>query len=259
MSYLYETHLHTSQGSGCGRSTGAEHARFYKDAGYAGIFITDHFFGGNTAVPRNQPWKDRIEQFCSGYEDALIEGQKIGLDVFFGWEQGFEGDEYLVYGLDKAFMLAHPEMEHWTRREQYDAVHAAGGCVIQAHPFRMRGYIHALHIADVLADGIEASNAGNTPEQDAYAHRYARARSLIMTAGSDNHMSREGCPLYGVELSDPLHSAADWVQHILRREPHRLICDESRIAVDPTAEPLMTPAWLYDEKGEKHPLPLDWL
>ena len=29
--YRYETHLHTCQGSACGVSTGAEHARFYQE------------------------------------------------------------------------------------------------------------------------------------------------------------------------------------------------------------------------------------
>ena len=99
--YLYETHMHTRQGSACGSSTGAEHVRFYKDRGYQGIFITDHFFGGNTAAPRTGNWKDRVDWYCSGFEDAWNEGQKVGLDVFFGIEQNFNGDEYLIYGLDK--------------------------------------------------------------------------------------------------------------------------------------------------------------
>ncbi len=259
MSYLYETHLHTSQGSGCGRSTGAEHARFYKDAGYQGIIITDHFFGGNTATPRNLPWKERIDHFCAGYEDRLAEGQRIGLSVLFGWEEGFQGDEYLVYGLDKAFMLAHPEMERWTRKQQFEAVHAAGGCVIQAHPFRMREYIRAIHVADVFADGVEAFNAGNTPAQDAYAWRYAQAKGLYMTAGSDNHRSSAGCSLYGVAFSTPLADVHDWVHRVRTRAPHSLIFDERRIAADISAEPLMSPAYLLDENEQRLPLPTGWL
>lgn len=47
--YKYETHCHTSEASGCGMSTGAEMAQKYKDEGYDGIFITDHFFNGNSA------------------------------------------------------------------------------------------------------------------------------------------------------------------------------------------------------------------
>ena len=100
MPYRYETHMHTRQGSACGVSSGAEQARFYRDLGYTGIFVTDHFTGGNTAVPRDLPWRERVEWFCSGYEDALAEGQRIGLDVFFAWEQNFDGDEYLIYGPD---------------------------------------------------------------------------------------------------------------------------------------------------------------
>ena len=86
MGYRYETHLHTCQGSKCGRATGAEQARFYKEAGYQGVIITDHFCGGNTAMPKEGSWKERIDLYCKGYEDALEEGKKIGLDVFFGFE-----------------------------------------------------------------------------------------------------------------------------------------------------------------------------
>lgn len=42
--YLYETHMHTSEASACAGSTGAQMARAYKEAGYTGIIVTDHFF-----------------------------------------------------------------------------------------------------------------------------------------------------------------------------------------------------------------------
>ena len=52
--YLYETHLHTSEGSACGRSTGREIAEACKEYGYAGIFVTDHNWGG-TLIFRPEP------------------------------------------------------------------------------------------------------------------------------------------------------------------------------------------------------------
>ena len=67
--YLYDTHVHTSEGSACGQNTGAEMAGAYQKAGYAGIVVTDHFFYGNTAADRSLPWKDWVEQFCKGYEN----------------------------------------------------------------------------------------------------------------------------------------------------------------------------------------------
>lgn len=80
--YIYETHLHTSEGSACGRAKAVDIVHAYKDAGYTGIIITDHFFYGNTAVDRSLPWKDWVNGFCKGYENALEEGRRVGLQVF---------------------------------------------------------------------------------------------------------------------------------------------------------------------------------
>ena len=48
--YFYEMHCHTSEGSDCSSSTGEEMAVYYKSLGYDGIFITDHFFNGNSRI-----------------------------------------------------------------------------------------------------------------------------------------------------------------------------------------------------------------
>ena len=88
--YIYDTHVHTSQASDCALSSGAQMAQKYKELGYDGIFITDHFFHGNTCVDRSLPWADWVRLFCQGYEDAKKQGEKIGLDVFFGWEYSYQ-------------------------------------------------------------------------------------------------------------------------------------------------------------------------
>ena len=236
MPYLYETHLHTCLASACGRSTGKEHARFYKDAGFTGVIMTDHFFGGNTAVDRSLPWEERIRLFWRGYEDAKEEGDRIGLDVFFGLEQNFAGDEYLIYGLTKEYMMSHPEMERWTRRQQLEAVHRAGGCVIQAHPFRIRGYMDRIRVGTDFCDGIEAANCGNDALDDARAYRMGRAMDLVMTAGSDNHLSPIPDP-FGVLLEKKLTDIRDYVRVILNREPVRLHVPAERFAVSGDPEP----------------------
>ena len=92
--YLYETHMHTSEASACAGSTGAQMARAYKEAGYTGIIVTDHFFYGNTSVDRSLPWEEWVRRFCLGYEHAKAEGERIGLSVFFGWEACYEGTEF---------------------------------------------------------------------------------------------------------------------------------------------------------------------
>ena len=261
MAYLYETHMHTCQGSACASSTGAAHARAYKELGYTGIIITDHFFRGNTAVPRDLPWEQRINLFCAGYEDAYQEGQRIGLDVFFGWEQNFNGDEYLIYGLDKAWLLAHPEMEHWTRQQQLDEVHKYGGCVIQAHPFRDRGYIAAIRLGKQFCDGIEVSNAGNAAYNDAAALRYGKEFGFVMTSGSDNHHADNALKypqgVTGVALEKKLTSIHDWVDIIRTRQPIGLCVPDSRFDIREDAPHLDT-YWM-DENEELVPTGRDWL
>ena len=236
MPFLYETHMHTCLASACGKSTGKEHARFYKAAGFTGIIMTDHFFGGNTAIDRSLPWEERIDLFWRGYEDAKEEGDRIGLDVFFGLEQNFSGDEYLVYGLTKEYMKAHPEMERWTRRQQLEEVHRAGGCVIQAHPFRIRGYMNSIRVGTLFCDGIEAANRGNEAIDDSRAYRMGKSENLVMTAGSDNHNSPIDGP-YGVELEKRLTTISDYVKIIRNREYIGLHVPAERFAVSGDPEP----------------------
>lgn len=262
MPFLYDTHIHTSQASKCGGSTGAEHARAYKELGFQGIIITDHFFGGNTAVPRDLPWKERVDIFCSGYEDALIEGQKIGLDVFFGWEQNFMHDEYLIYGLDKRWLLDHPEMEHWTRAQQLSEVHKYGGCVVQAHPFRDRNYIDHIRLGLLYCDAVEVLNMGNQPYNDAAAYRYAKEYGLPMTAGSDNHhadysLADPAERICSIQLPRRMDSIQDYVRLIRQKEEIPFFVPNGRFDVTPDA-PQLESFWL-DENEQRQPTGRDWL
>ncbi len=253
MGYLYETHMHTCLASACGVSTGKEHVHYYRDQGFTGIIMTDHFFGGNTAVPRNLPWEERIDLFFRGYEDALEEGLKVGLDVFFGLEQDFFHDEYLIYGLTKEYMKAHPEMEGWTRRQQLEEVHRVGGAVIEAHPFRIRGYMKRIQVGYLFADGVEAANAGNDQLDDARAYAMAQAKGLLMTAGSDNHHSP--ATLFGVELEEKLNSIQDYVSLIRRGGPIGLHVPPERFILPEVTEPdERHRAYLINEREEIVPM-----
>lgn len=256
--YLYETHLHTCQGSACGHSTGKEHARFYHARGYAGIIVTDHFFGGNTAASRGLPWTERVRQFCSGYEEAKEEGRHLGLQVFFGWEQTFDGDDYLVYGLQPGWLLEHPEAEGWSRADQLCQVHRWGGCVVQAHPFRERDYLFRILLGRRFADGVEIANAGNAPLHDACAMRYAQEEGLTVTAGSDNHLSGPDTPLMGIALSQPLDDIGGYVRLIRERAPLELLVSPERFNIA-EGEKLTLPCFLLD--GKEEPLPYErlWL
>lgn len=214
MGYLYETHLHTQQASACASSRGQEYIAQYQDAGYAGIIVTDHFYNGNSSISRAMKWHDWVSLFCRGYEDAYNEGLRRGFDVFFGWEETFDGDDYLIYGLDKTWLLEHPEVRNWSRLDQYLEVERSGGAVVQAHPFRQRYYISQIHLAPALVNAVEVANGSNDePAYDALALRYAQKLSLPVTAGSDIHNTDQmkTDAVFGVYLTKKMQNIGDYV------------------------------------------------
>jgi len=221
VAYLYETHLHTAGVSKCAVSGGADYIEGYKDMGYSGIIVTDHFYNANCSLSRKLPWREWVKRFFSGYEDAKNEGERRGIDVFFGWEETFEGcDDYLIYGLDQEWLFEHPEVRHWTRSEQYRAVRNGGGCVVQAHPFRQRHYIHRIILSRDCVDGVETANAGNEQNSDTLAYHYAKNIGKTMTAGTDIHEAfLINCgQLYGVYVDKKLNSISDYVRIILNNQ-----------------------------------------
>ena len=194
--YFYETHLHTSEASACAGSTGGEMARACKEAGYSGIIVTNHNWHGNHCIDSSLPWEAWIESYCRGFEEAKKVGDEIGLDVFFGYEAGYQGTEFLIYGITKEWLMAHPEIKDASIPEQYQLVHEAGGMVIHAHPFREEPYIPEIRLFPKYVDGVEGINAThsnprsqshNNPEYDTRAIAYASENNLPITAGSDIH------------------------------------------------------------------------
>lgn len=223
--YLYETHMHTSQGSACGSNTGAEMARAAKEYGYTGIIITDHFVYGNTAVDRSLPWTEWVDRFCEGYYDAKRTGDAIGLQVFFGWESSYNAMEFLIYGLTPEWLRNHPEIRDCSVREQYNMIHGDGGIVIQAHPFREADYIgEKIQYPDDV-DGVEVLNISNGIKLgyglkacpwDDEALLYCKKHRLHMTSGSDVHsVNMLGC---GMGFKEKLNSIQDFNRAILNDE-----------------------------------------
>lgn len=225
--YLYETHLHTSQSSACASCTGAEMARACKDAGYTGIIVTDHNWGGNTAVNPRLPWEEWVNEFVKGYEDAKRLGDRIGLDVFFGYEAGYQGTEFLIYGVDKEYLTKHQEFRTVSVEKQLELVHEGGGMVIHAHPFREEYYIPKIRLYPQYVDGVEGINATHSNPKsrshnktafDERAIAYAREHKLPMTAGSDIHTTDLLCG--GMAFSRRLTSAKDYVRAVLGGEDY---------------------------------------
>jgi PHP domain. len=225
--FKYDTHVHTSESSACGQSSGAEIARRYQEAGFTGIIITDHYFGGNTAVPRDLDWEQRIDLFSVGYENAKAEGEKIGLSVFFGLEAGFSGTEFLTYGVDKAWLKQNPDMMSWDTNEFLSRVRAAGGFVSHAHPFRQRGYITQIRLFPDLVDAAEVYNCGhNSVLFDDRANWYCDSYGLLKTSGSDTHTNKVN-KFGGMIFDRALCDIEDFISAVRNKETVQLIKGET--------------------------------
>lgn len=205
----WETHVHTQEGSACAKSTAEEMAKGCKAAGYDGMFVTDHFYHGNTAVDRSLPWEEWVRQFCLGYYHAKETGDAIGLRVCFGWEYSWEGNDFLTYGLPPEWLLAHPETVTLPRMEYLKLIRQAGGCLVHAHTFRQASYVPLIKLLPDQVDAVEVYNAGNFEDvYNARAYWYAESYGLPKTAGSDAHWNDafQG----GILTECEIHSTEDY-------------------------------------------------
>jgi len=221
--FKYETHMHTSETSACAYDTAADMVKAYAKAGYQGIIVTDHFFNGNTSVPPHLPWETRVELFCRGFENAKAEGDKCGLQVFFGWEYGYDHTDLLTCGLDKAFLLEHPDILQWGVNEYAAQVHSHGGFITHAHPFREAFYISTIRLFPDLVDAVEVINASHTdPTYNARALLYARQHGLLHMSGSDAHAVNQ---MFGggISFDRKMESIGDLINTVRSGEGCRLL------------------------------------
>ena len=202
MKYIYETHMHTKEASACSGTEGREFIKYMSDLGYSGIIITDHFFNGNSC-----------------YKHALEEAQKTGSDltVMFGIEYNFKGDEFLLYGVDEKWLLDNPDIMEKDRYEVCESVHNYGGIMVQAHPYRERGYLSEINLTPAVCDGVEVYNACNPDYQNSLGYEYAVEKKFRMSAGSDIH--NPGQPdMGGMSFDHKINSIEEYVKAFMNNE-----------------------------------------
>ena len=216
--YKYETHLHTSPVSRCARASAEESLIFYKEKGYDGVFITNHFIDGNINIDRSVFYEEKINFYFSDYENAVPLGKKIGIKVFCGIEMSNHGTDFLVYGIGKNWFLKHPEIERMRMSEKLSLLRDNGAFIIQAHPLREAAYIDHIRLYPRHIEGVEVINANRTDFENKMAELYADSYNLLKVAGSDNHTGREQSILAGVMTETPLESEQDYIKAVRKNK-----------------------------------------
>lgn len=217
--YRYETHLHTSPVSACARATVQECVLAYKEMGYDGIFITNHFLDGNIDYDvRHLPYHELLDYYYNAYLEAKEIGDRVGIKVFFGVELSYLGTDFLVYGLDIDWYREHPEIMRMPKREELIFMMSEGALVIQAHPFREAKYIDHIRLYPRNVEGVEVINACRTEEENTIAEYYCRHYGLIPFAGTDNHTGGERTSFAGMECEEPASSVDDFIRLVRERK-----------------------------------------
>ena len=192
--YFYELHCHTAETSRCGQSPARDMVKAYRDKGFSGLVITDHFLNGNSYANDPEDWDEKMDVFLRGYRAAKEAGDEMGLPVFFGLEYthlGGNGEDYLVLGLKPEHLYRElRRCDTWSIEYLCRVVHDLGGIVIRAHPYRQAGYIRhpGIERPGLDIDAIEAFNAGNGSESyNVQAFDLALREGKPIVAGSDTH------------------------------------------------------------------------
>lgn len=190
MKYLYETHFHTSEVSPCGNVSAADGVQMYKDAGYSGLMVTDHFSTSYlTERYKASTWKDGIDYFLRGYYEAK-RYEKIDFSVMLGLEARFDQNmnDYLIFGADEKFLYENEWFTKLSLKQFKKLAEKNSLTIIQAHPFRVGMTVTEPR----YIDGIEVFNGNRrhdsaNPIAAAWAERYG----LIVSSGSDFHENED--------------------------------------------------------------------
>ena len=216
---IWETHCHTSEVSCCGKSTAEEMATAYKEAGYAGIVITDHF-EKNTFQKRclSQDPQDMVAWYLSGYKNAKKAAQ---CKVLWGIELRFTENmnDYLVYGLTEEQLvdLCRDNVFEWGIKWFSEYAKERDILVFQAHPFRT-----GMTVTDpYLLQGIEVYNGAGHDSRNPIAQWWADRYGLLKIGGSDaHHVDRTATG--GIVTDRTIATMEDFCQ-VIRDEKIRLL------------------------------------
>ena len=186
---LIDLHIHEKQFSKDSFLALEEIVEIAKEKGLDAICITDHDSMG-------------LREYAAEYT------KKTGFPIFVGIEfYSLQGD-ILAFGID-----SYPD-KRVSAQEFIDYVHAQGGVVIAAHPFRhnRRG------LEDNLAtlkgvDAVEILNGSTMPDATMMAVQYAIKSGFATTGGSDCHYPHKvgTCATY---FEEPIHTMDELVAAI---------------------------------------------
>lgn len=216
--YQAETHCHTMEVSPCSHIPAKYIVRDYAEAGYKYVFITDHYHPAVLESPAMQgkSWEERVELYLAGYYAAKKAAEGTDVQVMLAMETtlGYDpaigiGEDFLLYGFDKRFLLEYPYLYRYGYKEFYRLAREKGYLTFQAHPYR-----YGLEpVRPICYDGIEVVNTHpRHRSRNDRATDYALENGLYLIGGSDTH-AEEDVGRGGILLPEGIGTPMDLVAY----------------------------------------------
>ena len=197
-------HCHTGCTSRCGRVEPERIVELYKEKGYSGIVVTDHY-SPLTFIPNWNPQK-QIDFYLEGYR-RMKAAAGDDFTVLLGMELRHyaSGNDYLIYGVTEDFLYNAGNLMMKSVRQMRKFCDENGWLLYQAHPFRP--YIVRVGVMKYL-DGVEVYNGKCNDTENAKSFEWAKENGKLMVSGSDFH-TEKNLAKGGIITETPIKSNDD--------------------------------------------------
>ncbi len=214
MPYLTELHCHTGEVSDCAGASAEFIVSEYIKAGYSSLTVTNHlsrftFNGRNKKYSGNDSWEDKIDFFMNGIEVARRVADRR-INILWGVELRLNTDnnDYLVHGVDEAFLRSNPDILDINLKELGSRIHAVGGLIFQAHPFR--DYMKV--VRPEYLDGVETFNGHiKHDSRNDISLMWAKKFGLRELSGTDFHDISQ-VPIGGILTDLPITNSTELIE-----------------------------------------------
>ncbi|MBQ7322000.1 MAG: PHP domain-containing protein [Clostridia bacterium] len=229
---LIDLHAHSSGISKCCRIPIEQVIKEAKRVGIDGIVLTNHY-QKNYVTDGDFP--AFAARYIAEYEYAAELVKDSDFRIFFGIEVTMEkhpGVHMLIYGVEPAFLTAHPTLFDYTQEELYYLVCEVGGFLVQAHPMRRQNRLLDTRFLDGIEISCHPLYEGTHIDE---LTPIAEAADILLTAGGDFHADthRARC---GVYLDNNVKTAREFAECFLYTDEVKLCVQEvdSRESYDVT-------------------------
>ena len=218
--FKYELHCHTGDVSLCASLSPEDLVQRYRDAGYDGLVLTNHFSPMTFWRTGMVPTKAEARRYLSAYHRAKAAAGE-DFTVLLGVELRHYAtvNDYLLFGVEEDWLLKQGNMLLWSEKKMSEEAHRAGYLFYQAHPFRK--FITRADPGRI--DGIEVYNGHTDAAVNALAVDWAKRTGKPVTSGSDTH-TPEDTIAGGIVTKRKIRSNADLLD-VLRSGDYTLLPD----------------------------------